>query len=179
MRASNFEVKYKNNNNNINNVYPHNERPIYLDQSVLFVSRHTFFNELTRPSRFGTLNIQAIICNDRCRVTFHFKIIDYDHLILLYAVRKNDANGKQCRNRNREMKTNQLFAQLVWMDKIVFKYKMQFKHTMISHERACHSKIVFRFYYLIWMIILSWPWRVSFIFCSRYSILLSTATATK
>lgn len=38
MRASNFKVKK---NNNEEALYPQNERPIYLDQSVLFVSRHS------------------------------------------------------------------------------------------------------------------------------------------
>lgn len=42
----------------------------------------------------------------------------------------------------------------------------------VSHERGLPFKNSFSFDYLIRMIILSWPWRVSFIFCSRYSILL-------
>lgn len=57
-------------------LYPQNERPIYLDQSVLLVNRHSYtFSPMSfmRPTWIGTLNIQAIICNDRCRVTFHFK----------------------------------------------------------------------------------------------------------
>lgn len=43
-------------------------------------------------SRFGTLNIQAIICNDRCRVTFQFRIVDYDLLLLHHHRHRQSAS---------------------------------------------------------------------------------------